>query len=684
MNRRARTASTRGIARRTLLTGATIVLLCGVAAVAWLVLPERTNPSAPVEHASSVALDEREPAGESDEAPPPMIETPLTSQAAPQHAEANEPRSTASTSLSCVALDQLTAQPIPWLDVELVRYRESALPLYKCKTALDGTFVIDGIRASVPYLVRFSDPDADFEEQLKLDLGPSPAGGRRPFSIAIGPTYFLVVHSDSPIDVKTLRARLNVSVQYPWALYDRHAKKPLSAWRPVHAAAVPWVRFNAHVRKQATYDGTTPTLFVATEDGLHAGSIVVPGTVGAYTSPLEVKLHGLGALHGVVSDREGKRCGKVRIELERASSEIPLSAFSAPADVTVTAPNGEFSFGCLFPGKYKLRATADGIYPQSVIVDVIEGRTVDVQISLEPTDTGTVHGSLVSTYGANWREPPLVCLTRVGGGRELCSRCTLVEPPKDLGDKTGRSVLASFDIRGVPFGEYTVTVVLPTTQARSQYVWNPTSVDLRSAATSVAVEFRMAKFEFGGRFEVFDADNGQPIVKFDVLDYTDTRVHSPQPGKSYGLQLTVLSVQRGMTSEKPSIEIDEHAPLRWMVVADGYQPAWGDETAFEWGSDGGPPKPCVVRLHPGWGAMVYAFREDESDLFEPLRGVSVIGDGKDLGVTDIDGLVGVSAPRQPKCVTFERFGYHVLQAKGLDGCRLGASASALSVLLNPN
>jgi hypothetical protein len=184
---------------------------------------------------------------------------------------------------------------------------------------------------------------------------------------------------------------------------------------------------------------------------------------------------------------------------------------------------------------------------------------------------------------------------------------------------------------------------------------------------------------------VFDADNGRPISSFDLLDYTELRRYLTDPAHDVALQLMALSVQRGKTSDKPAMTLFEHAPCRWMIVADGYQPAWGDETAFEWGTEGASPKRCVVRLRPGWGATVYAFRsDDESGTITPMSGVSVIGDGSELGITDADGLVGVSAMLRPKCLTIERFGYHVVQATGLDGCRLGPNASAFSVLLRAN
>jgi hypothetical protein len=644
-------------------------------------------------------LHEREPASEGDDVSPPAIETPLATKLVQKDADAHETRGTASTSVPGIALDDMTGQPIPWLDVELVRYRESASPIYKCKTSLDGTFVVDGLRAGIPYRLRFSDVAADFQALCKIDLEPPPAGGSRPFKVPIGPTYFLDIRSDSPVDVARLRARLNSDV--PIVPSGTHARPPTSPWRAVRVGGVPWVRFNASVRNRASGDGTAPKLLVASEDGLHVGSVVVPGTVGAYTTPLEVKLESVGAIHGVVVGRDGARRGKVRIALERASNDLPLRAFSGLNDAVVTGANGEFSLGGLFPGDYKVRATASGSYPQSVIADVVGGRTIDIRIDMEPKDTGTVRGSLVSTFGAVWREPPLVCLTGIGGSKELCARCTMVEPPKDLGDKSGRLVDANFEIRGVPYGQYDVTVILPTTQGRSEYAWNLASVDLHSEEATVLVEFRQLSFDYGGKFAVFDANNGRPIVKFDVLDYTDTHVHVPVPqgwfgvsaepsrddrfvNNAIGLHATVLSVQRGLTSDKLAIHLAKDAPLRWMVVADGYQPEWGDERAFEWEPNGGQPKPCVVRLKPGWGAMVYAFRDDDVELASPLRGVSVIGDGSELGVTDVDGLVGVRVSKRPICLTLECFGYHLVKAFGLDSCRLGPDVSALATFMSSN
>jgi hypothetical protein len=665
-----------------LLAVATIALVCAVAGSAWLVLPARTIPSSPLDHDSSSALDDHEPVRELSEPPPPVIEIPLAAPPKKEDSNADAARGSASTSVPGIALDEMTGQPIPWLDVELTHHGGTGeMPLFKCKTSLDGTFVLDGLRAGVAYRLRFLDVAADFHSLCRIDLEPPPAGGSRPFKVPIGPTYFLDIHSESPIDVAKLHARLNIDALF---VPSAHVRPPTTAWRPVRASAVPWVRFNEWFRNRATVDGAPPTLIVASEDGMRAGAVVVPGTVGAFTTPLEVKLEAVGAIHGVVFDGKGSRQEKVRIELERASKDIPMRVRAGPNDAVVTGAHGEFSFGCLFPGKYAVRAMAYGNYPQRATVEVFAGRATDVRIEMEPKDTGTVRGSLVSSGGANWREPPLVCLARVGGSREVCSRCAIVQPPVELGDKTGRLIQGKFEIRGVPIGEYTVTVVLPTTQGRSEYVWNPASVDVHAAEASVLVEFFAPRFEFGGKFEVFDANNGRPILTFGVLDYTDTRVHAPHPDQTLGLHSTLLALQRGLTSDKPAIEIDEHVPVRWMVVADGYQPEWGDETGFEWDPSSGRPKPCVVRLRPGWGAMVYAFRDDELEIASPLRGVSVIGDGEELGVTDVDGLVGVRAIKKPTCLTFECFGYHLVHAFGVEACRLGPKSSTVSALMISN
>jgi hypothetical protein len=648
-------------------------LSIGGAVIATHVLSGHSPPAPLVAKDSGAVLDERPRAPELELERPLPLEAPLQSPRDSTDEAIGDARANASSSVPGVALDEVTGQPVPWLNVELALDTQRGIPLCKCTTAIDGTFVVAGLRAGVKYRLRFTDPAAAIDDAHSIDLRPSPAGGSRRFKVALGPTYFLDVHSDPPIDPATLRARLNIDDLHADLAYARTIP---SGWRPVRGERAPWVRFNASFRNRTTREGESPLLCVATSDGLHIGSTIVPGTIGVCTTPLEVTLHAVGALHGVVTDVDAHRRRGVRIELECTDTSIPMRMFSGPEDVRRTPYNGEFSFGCLAAARYIVRAELEGNYPRTATVDVIAGQTAQVRIELQPHDAGTLQGWLLTSDEERWTDAPLVCLSRVGGDKELCVRPMLLTASARLDSAPRAWAHAKFTVCGVPFGEYMLTVLEPwsTTPER---VWTPVAVAIERPETIALIESHEPTDKSMCIVEVVDGDSGQPVPRFEFLDYAYLRdeLRNETPA-------TFNVRDQSVRIDRPRVAIETDLQ-HWMVTADGYQPAWGDERAFQQDSSGSQRKHCVVRLHRGWGALVFACRDEETGAMRPMRGATVIGDGQTLGVTDFDGLVGVSALSRPACVKIDRSGYHVVKATGLDGCRVGSDA-LISVLLRSN
>jgi hypothetical protein len=142
-------------------------------------------------------------------------------------------------------------------------------------------------------------------------------------------------------------------------------------------------------------------------------------------------------------------------------------------------------------------------------------------------------------------------------------------------------------------------------------------------------------------FKVSDAATGDPITSFQTRNIQLT----PSADNGVFLQTGPLDVN--------AFPIDGR--FRWSLWADGYAPAFGDETAFVREGD---KRIADVRLARGWStALLVLVRDPQA---RQAAGARVLVDGHVVGTTGADGMLVVRAPSEPQSLQVELSGWHAL------------------------
>ncbi len=544
---------------------------------------------------------------------------------------------------AALLVDERTGEGVPYLTVEFhARGEEAALA--RETTDESGRLARPFGLADGAYELVARDPYCALEERFEVEL----AGGREgpQLRVAVGPTYVLDLASDEEVVPDRLLARLTVDAP----------EGPGDLWQPIRTQPVLWVRFPLRVRGLPGYDGAAARLEVHRADGLLAGSAAVPRTEGSHVRPLAVRLASRAAIGGVVAGPDGRPIEGARLRLESGNGDgNDLGRF--PGEQTLTDAEGRFAFGSLREGSWTLRVSRDSYVPIERVISLAPGQSDRARSVFG--DGGEVSGRFISKRGVVVR-PPRASLRAIDGSWEAIATPEDIEPVQI--DEPGLGLVefvGEFRFSGVPAGP---TILELEGRGRrgthSRIAWRPESVRLDDPSARVTFDAIFASAYARHVLRPIDAATRRPVEPFSVVEFTVPN-REFETSDTHNEREQISFADTGVVPSARTISIEKDLGFRWMVVADAYRPACGDETGFE--REETPDGAFWIREVPldlGWGAMGQAFVEHEDGETAPCAGATILVDGKPHSATDSDGLFFLDLPAKPRRVDARFEGFH--------------------------
>jgi hypothetical protein len=267
--------------------------------------------------------------------------------------------------------------------------------------------------------------------------------------------------------------------------------------------------------------------------------------------------------------------------------------------------------------------------PKVALPPIAPGGSADVTLELlpwPPPVAGDIRGILQSEVGA-WSADDLptvdsVVLDLVSTSEPRIRMRATIEAQAD--ESGGRWL--SFTFADVPRGEYELTL-----SSLDSYRWYPVSTFVSPPAEGIAFLRYDLDRTLPLAFRVLDAATGEPIERYTVRHLK-----------------TTVSDDNGVLLHTGPLEPDAFpvdAGFEWSLWADGYAPAFGDETSF---AIEGERRVAEVRLARGWGArfLVLGGRGTK----RPVQGATILLDGEIAGTTRDDGTLDVRRAGPPDAV----------------------------------
>jgi hypothetical protein len=248
---------------------------------------------------------------------------------------------------------------------------------------------------------------------------------------------------------------------------------------------------------------------------------------------------------------------------------------------------------------------------------------------------GPIRGLLVREAGP-WTQdtlpqPNTVMIDVVPKGRPRESLRARITPRPDA---NGAFTL-EFETDDLTEGEHEITL-----SALGSWRWAPVSAHVTPPASGITFTRYDKDPRVTLEFKVSDAITGDSIAPFQTRNIQLT----PSADNGVFLQTGPLDVN--------AFPIDGR--FRWSLWADGYAPAFGDETAFVRIGD---KRIADVRLARGWSTQVLVLARDPQA--RQAAGARILVDGHVAGTTGADGMLVVSAPSAPQSLQVELAGWHV-------------------------
>jgi len=510
-------------------------------------------------------------------------------------------------------------------------------------TGLDGRFESEGgFEAGLLDLVLFDHPsflkkgttfpdeETAIEHQHAFDE-PNAAEDAE-IQIAIGPTYRLQVALPSGTDVDDFYAtfpqpsgglrEMHRAVAgdpgSPMALFYGSAMKPnaLEQQAPLREGDPTWARFRQPVLDMQDLSGEASDhlLHVRSQDGHWSGNAPVSSLEGIYPKLVPLTLEAQGAVEGTVLDGEGNAVPTAWIQLFAApASSPPLSEVGADA-------KGRFEFKWLAEGEYEVVVETDRYEEWRTMLSIEKGSTERLEARLSAgVPLGTVSGILRSRTGQHRSKGGVVSLKSLDNPAFFLFKT--VGYRKRKGEYT-----AAFSFDDVPSGNYELSLK-PLDNLR----WETLTMTVSPPAEGLEFICEDDVPTFDLEFRAIDAQTGAPIEKSWNIVWQGDPLEDVRLDDDW---------ETGLYKAVP-----EGVSLKWVLRAEGYRLATGDETDIRTEAD---HRVVEAKLERGWGQLFLVTTRER----EPIEGVELLADGNSVGVTDSQGMVSMNLDAKPRGLEF--------------------------------
>ena len=447
--------------------------------------------------------------------------------------------------------------------------------------------------------------------------------------VAIGPTYCLDValpsgtrvddfYATFPQPSSSLRGMHRAVAGdpgSPMALFYGSAMKPnaLEQEAPLREGEPVWARFRDPVLTiyEPPENEDDLILHVRSRDGHWSGSAPVSSIVGIYPEIVPIVLNARGAVEGTILDAEGNPI---------PTGWIQLVAASAPFRELGADTKGRFEFKWLTEGDYEVVVQTDRYEESRSTISIVKGTTARLEVRLTAgVPLGPVSGVLRSRTGQHRSKGGVVTLKSLDDPNFYLIKT--VSYRKRQGEYT-----AAFLFESVPSGDYELSLK-PLDNNR----WETLTMTVSPPAEGLEFLCEDDAPTFDLEFRAIDARTGAPIEESWNIVWQGDPLEDVRLDDDW---------KTGLYRE-----VTEGVPLRWVVRAEGYRLATGDEADIRTEEE---HRVVEARLERGWGQIFKVTTRER----EPIAGVELVADGDSIGVTDAQGMVSMDLNAKPAALKF--------------------------------
>ncbi len=551
--------------------------------------------------------------------------------------EAEQTQHIRSAPLLAKLVDAQTGEPIPEF---LIQIRNPRTPSSEERVVTDhgGRFQSSGdLETGRLELLLADDPSQPRRIEYEHSFDDHPRT-EKVIQVPIGPTYRLDLELPAGVSAEDLHATFLRPASSGLREFHRaFAEDPESPaalfYGPIltseglepkarlRTGELPWVRFGYSPIWQAGLgQASAYELSVRSEDGLWSGSAFVTSVVGVYPEAVPIQLVRQGAISGLVSNLDGRPVPTAWIRLCAPGAGPSLREVGADR-------KGRFSFQGLPPGDYRVQIESDRYQDWIATVRVAPGSSTDLKATVTGKGMlGKVAGVLRSRTGHHRSKGVIV------GLKSLTDPNLFLVKTVGYRKREGEYV-APFSFDEVPLDEYELTI-----KPLDNMLWSRRRMIV--SVPAVGIEFicedDVATYELD--FRAIDAKTNQPIEPIWTIVWQGDPLDDVRLDDDW---------ETGLYKGVP-----EGASLRWILRAEGYRLAMGDESSLR---SEGDLRVGEASLRQGWGQVFKVTTRDRV----PLRDVELIADGESMGRTDSQGMVLMQLDSRPNSLGFRLDGWHV-------------------------
>jgi hypothetical protein len=468
------------------------------------------------------------------------------------------------------------------------------------------------------------------EHQHVFDDASPP--GAAEIKVRIGPTYrfdvalpsgtraddFFATFAQPMSGLRELHRAVAGDPSSPMAMLYGGATKPNAFEQdaPLREGDSVWARFRHPVLLIQTAPGNEVdhTLHVRSRSGHWAASARVSSIVGIYPGLVPLALEARGSVEGTVLDTDGKPVPTAWIQLVRAPD------LSTPVGEVGADSKGRFEFKWLAEGDYEVVVETDRYEKSSSALAIAKGKTKRLEIRLTSgVPLGPVSGVLRSRTGQHRSKGGAVSLKSLDGTGFFQFKIVSYQKRQD-------EYTAVFAFEKVPSGNYELRL-----KPLDNLAWRTLTMKVSPPAEGLEFMCEDDASTFDLEFRAIDAHTGAPVAKSWKLVWRGDPLEDARLDQDW--------------KTKHFKNVPEGLALTWVLGAEGYRLATGDETDIRTEAN---HRVIEAKLERGWG-QIFKVTEDGE---RPIEGVELIVDGNPIGVTDAQGRISMNLDAKPGALEF--------------------------------